>query len=73
MARIPSIPVSRQLREAVMFSDARWDPIDSDFCMGELNKAISRLKANKTPGPDKILNEYVKILGDNWKNKLLDF
>ncbi|KAI5742771.1 hypothetical protein M8J77_011149 [Diaphorina citri] len=53
--------------------DARREPMDSDFCLGEIKHTISYLKNNKSSGPDNILNEYIKSLGENWMRKLLDF
>lgn len=55
-----------------MFTDVLRET-DSDFCLGELNKSISHLKNNKSPGPNNLLNEYLKVLDEEWKSKLLDF
>ncbi|KAI5720558.1 hypothetical protein M8J77_008569 [Diaphorina citri] len=55
------------------FPDVLREQMDSDFCMGELEKGISNLKSGKSPGPDNVLNEYLKILQDDWKRQLLSF
>lgn len=47
--------------------------MDSDFTLSELEKGIKRLKNDKSPGPDCILNEYLKALGTEWKQSLLNF
>ncbi|KAL1446171.1 hypothetical protein WDU94_005490 [Cyamophila willieti] len=56
-----------------VFIDVLREQMDSDFCMGELEKGISYLKSNKSPGPDNVLNEYLKVLHENWKTHLLRF
>ncbi|KAI5717270.1 hypothetical protein M8J77_003059 [Diaphorina citri] len=57
----------------IIFTDVLRESMDSKFCFGELEKAIKQLKNNKSPGPDSILNEYMKVLGKDWKQSLLNF
>lgn len=59
--------------QPVVFTDVLRQQMDSDFCMGELEKGISHLKSNKSPGPDNVLNEYLKVLHQDWKSHLLCF
>lgn len=56
-----------------LFIDVLREPMDSDFCIGEIEKGIKYLKNNKSPGPDCILNEYMKALGTDWKQSLVNF
>lgn len=55
------------------FHDVLREQMDSTFCIGELERAITHMKRNKSPGPDNVLNEYLKVLGENWKTHLLQF
>lgn len=57
----------------IIFTDVLRESMDSKFSFGELEKAIKQLKNNKSPGPDSILNEYMKVLGKDWKQSLLNF
>ncbi|KAI5746163.1 hypothetical protein M8J77_000641 [Diaphorina citri] len=57
----------------LMLSDVTRDKMDCDFNMIELNKCISKLKNGKSPGPDNLLNEYLKTLDGNCRNELLNF
>ncbi|KAL1448341.1 hypothetical protein WDU94_000009 [Cyamophila willieti] len=66
-------PITTQNPQALWFADARRDPMDSHFCTGELNKAISHLKTSKSPGPDNILNEYIKAFGDDGRVIILNY
>ncbi|CAG5082984.1 Similar to X-element\ORF2: Probable RNA-directed DNA polymerase from transposon X-element (Drosophila melanogaster), partial [Cotesia congregata] len=50
-----------------MFFGVDHPMMDQDFTMEELNKVLARAKSNKTPGPDKIQNEFLKNLPYNWK------
>ena len=45
--------------------------LDSDFTITELEKAIKKLKNEKSPGFDNILNEFLKINTSLFKNTLL--
>lgn len=54
-------------------TDVTRNRMDADFDMAELNKYISRLKNGKSPGPDNLLNEYLKALDGNWRNEILSF
>ena len=40
-------------------------PFETDFTFQELNTAIRKGKARKTPGPDKIANEMISHLGQS--------
>ena len=42
------------------------------FTIGELNKAIKKMKAKGAPGPDKIPPAFLKNLGPNARQKLLE-
>ena len=42
------------------------------FTREELDRAISRLKNNKTPGPNRVTSELIKLLEDEGRQKLLD-
>ena len=45
---------------------------DSDpFTLEELQKALSKLKSNKAPGPDGTLNEYFQLIDHQVETKLL--
>ena len=44
-----------------------------DLTMAELNDAIRRLKSKKAPGKDGVCNEMIKHLGENARQKLLEF
>lgn len=61
------------IRSELLFIDVLRYSMDSDFCIGELEKGISNMKNGKSPGPDNILNEYLKSLNNDWKLKLLSF
>lgn len=56
-----------------MFTDVLRETIDSPLCLGELENGLKHLKNNKSPGPDSILNEYLKALSGEWKQSLLNF
>ena len=49
-------------------AEVKQDP----FTREELDKAISRLKNNKTPGPNRVTSELIKLLEDEGRHKLLD-
>ncbi|KAL1463819.1 hypothetical protein WDU94_015528, partial [Cyamophila willieti] len=55
------------------FSDVLREQMDADFCLGELEKGLKNMKNNKSPGPDNVLNEYLKTLSDDWKRQLLSY
>lgn len=57
--------------QSLVFIDVLRPDLDSDFCRKELDDGIAHLKNGKSPGPDNILNEYLKCLGDEWRQKLL--
>ena len=42
------------------------------FTKEELNEAISRLKNNKTPGPNGVTSELIKLLDEEARGKLLE-
>ncbi|KAL1447096.1 hypothetical protein WDU94_003514 [Cyamophila willieti] len=64
---------SSHLETELVFTDVLRETMDSDFTLGELEMGIAKLKNNKSPGPDFILNEYLKCLGEKWKKSLLSF
>ena len=45
--------------------------LDAPFTLGELNFALNKLKNNKSPGFDNIINEFLKIDCPLFKNALL--
>ena len=49
-------------------AEVKQDP----FTREELDRAISRLKNNKTPGPNRVTPELVKLLEDEGRQKLLE-
>ena len=49
-------------------AEVKQDP----FTREELDKAIARLKNNKTPGPNRVTSELIKLLEDEGRQKLLD-
>jgi hypothetical protein len=49
-------------------AEVRQDP----FTRKELDEAISRLKNNKTPGPNRVTSELIKLLEEDGRQKLLD-
>lgn len=51
--------------------DARHEKLDAEITMDELHLAILKLKNNKTPGPDGIINEQMKNLNSYWCTQLL--
>lgn len=57
----------------LVLTDVTRDQMDSDFCIGELNTCIAKLKNGKSPGPDNLLNEYFKSLGESWRQDILRF
>ena len=49
-----------------------FDPIlDSRITKKEMNKALHDLKHKKSPGPDGILTEYLKVFGEMFEDILL--
>ena len=49
-----------------------FDPIlDSRITKKEMNKALHDLKRRKSPGPDGILTEYLKVFGELYEDNLL--
>ncbi|KAI5714528.1 hypothetical protein M8J77_001206 [Diaphorina citri] len=58
---------------SIMLTDVTRDPMDSDFCIGELNTCIAKLKNGKSPGPDNLLNEYFKSLSEKCRKDILRF
>ncbi|XP_055877154.1 uncharacterized protein LOC129924690 [Biomphalaria glabrata] len=46
---------------------------NAPFCLAELDRAISKCKNRKAPGPDKVTPEMVKHLGGIARGKLLEF
>ena len=42
------------------------------FTREELDRAISRLKNNKTPGPNRVTSELIKLLEEEGRHKLLE-
>ena len=49
-----------------------FDPIlDSRITKKEMNKALNDLKCKKSPGPDGILAEYLKVFGEMYEDNLL--
>lgn len=68
-----SLENQSNVRSELVFTDVLREQMDSDFCIGELEKGISNLKNNKSPGPDNVLNEYLKTINENWKTHLLSF
>ena len=49
-----------------------FDPIiDGRITTTEIKEALNKLKTNKSPGPDGILAEYLKIFGETFENILL--
>ena len=49
-------------------AEVKQDP----FTREELDRAISRLKNNKTPGPNRVTSELIKLLEDEGRQKLLE-
>ena len=41
------------------------------LCMYELDVAIGKMKNNKTPGPNRVTSELMKLLGDEGRDRLL--
>ena len=56
-----------EMRENILYDDI----LDQNICENELNKAIHNLKNNKSPGFDKILNEFVIHGGSQMKQVIL--
>ena len=49
-----------------------FDPIiEGRITTAEMKEALNKLKNNKSPGPDAILAEYLKIFGETFENTLL--
>uniref|UniRef100_T1IHX6 Reverse transcriptase domain-containing protein n=1 Tax=Strigamia maritima TaxID=126957 RepID=T1IHX6_STRMM len=55
------------------------EDLDADFSFAEFNNQIKRLKTKKAPGPDQLINEFLKgLTGDSrrrvlsWINKMWD-
>ncbi|XP_043474456.1 uncharacterized protein LOC122506384 [Leptopilina heterotoma] len=46
--------------------------LDSEFSLDELNKVLSKCSNNKSPGPDKIVNEFLKNLPSEWSHYFLN-
>ena len=42
------------------------------FTKEELDRAITRLRSNKTPGPNRVTSEPIKLLDEEGRDKLLD-
>ncbi|KAI5751074.1 hypothetical protein M8J77_003920 [Diaphorina citri] len=68
-----SFPTLERNFDILMFYDVHRPDLDSEFCIKELDDGIAKLKNEKSPGPDGILNEHLKTLGEGWRRKLLNF
>ena len=64
---------SRILRELEKSPTANCQVFDTPFTAQEFNSALKKLKARKSPGPDKITNEMIQGLGKEAKNHVLNF
>jgi len=53
------------------YFDVRYPQLDSKITMKELEDSIRKLKANKSPGPDSISNEFYKNLSAESRTCLL--
>ena len=52
--------------------DTEAEVKQDSFTKEELNEAISRLKNNKTPGPNGVTSELIKLLDEEARGKLLE-
>ena len=52
--------------------DTEAEVKQDSFTKGELNEAISRLKNNKTPGPNGVTSELIELLDGEARGKLLE-
>ena len=52
--------------------DTEADVKQDSFTKEELNEAIRRLKNNKTPGPNGVTSELIKLLNEEARGKLLE-
>ena len=59
----------RETPDAEPIYDAGADVKQEPFTKEELNEAISRLKNNKTPGPNKVTSELIKLLSGEAREK----
>ena len=70
-ARSPEID-QQEHDEPVPIYDTEAEVNQDHFTREELDKAITRLNNNKTPGPNRVTSELVKLLDEEGRNKLLD-
>ena len=52
--------------------DTEAEVKQDSFTKEKLNEAISRLKNNKTPGPNGVTSELIKLLDEEARGKLLE-
>lgn len=53
-----------------IFYDCGHPYLDKDFTMKEVRAILNKLKCRKAPGPDGILNVFLKELPFSWVNYL---
>ena len=64
--------VDRQLFETVRpIYDTEAEVKQDSFTRNELDVAIGKMKNNKTPGPNRVTSELIKLLGDEGRDRLL--
>ena len=63
----------KELKNKEKAAGANSKIFEENFNISELNKALRKLKARKSPGPDNIHNEMLKHLGHTGKSIILDF
>ena len=63
----------KELKDKEKAPCANSEIFESNFKLSELNSALRKLKARKSPGPDNIHNEMLKHLGSHSKLVILDF
>ena len=67
--------IDQQRQEAPVIEpiyDTGAEVKQDSFTKEELNEAISRLKNNKTPGPNGVTSELIKLLDEEARGKLLE-